>query len=324
MALWASVIIPTYNRSGLLLRALDSVKNQSYSPIEVIVIDDGSTDDTEELVNEWIRRNSTECFRAYYFFKENGGPSTCRNFGIGRAKGSYIYFLDSDDYMHSNLLNDAIEVLEREKSDCVLFGFELEDEFGHISHYSPPELEAIESYLIGKLWGYTPSSLKRAELVHSIGPWNESIRIAEDYEYLGRSILNSRKTSVLHSQLLTVSRDDCSLGSQKDTEMGLVHRLNAEALVIGHLKARKQAISTELLAAYSSRLLKISINMYAKGEVEFARRLGRMALGIECGPKNIRDRCKWFVWRQGRWSCFAWYGLSRISSAINKFIVGYK
>jgi glycosyltransferase involved in cell wall biosynthesis len=93
-----SVIIPTYNRREVVVRAIDSAVAQTESDVEVIVVDDGSTDDTGDV----IRGMSDE--RVKYVSKANGGPASARNLGLAKATGQYIAFLDSDDYWPSRYL----------------------------------------------------------------------------------------------------------------------------------------------------------------------------------------------------------------------------
>lgn len=88
-----SVIIPTYNRAGLLSEAMCSVLSQTHKNYELLIIDDGSSDNTGAVVNEFIERDK----RIRYIKKENGGQGSARNLGIRNAKGKYIAFLDSDD-----------------------------------------------------------------------------------------------------------------------------------------------------------------------------------------------------------------------------------
>ncbi|MBN1507463.1 MAG: glycosyltransferase family 2 protein [Sedimentisphaerales bacterium] len=87
-----SVIIPTYNRREMVTRAIDSVTAQTQTDLEVIVVDDGSTDDTAEVVRGMSDK------RIRYVFRSNGGPAGARNLGLARAKGQYVAFLDSDDF----------------------------------------------------------------------------------------------------------------------------------------------------------------------------------------------------------------------------------
>jgi glycosyltransferase involved in cell wall biosynthesis len=95
-----SIIIPTYNRAHMLSKALDSVCNQSFTDWECIVVDDGSTDNTKELLRQWADKDN----RFRYIYQENAERSAARNNGINNAKGEYICFLDSDDeYLDSHL-----------------------------------------------------------------------------------------------------------------------------------------------------------------------------------------------------------------------------
>jgi glycosyltransferase involved in cell wall biosynthesis len=94
-----SVIIPTYNRGYIVHEAIGSVLSQTESDVEVLVVDDGSTDDTREVVE------SIGDSRIVYIFKNNGGVSSARNVGVTKATGEYIAFLDSDDLWPSNYLS---------------------------------------------------------------------------------------------------------------------------------------------------------------------------------------------------------------------------
>ena len=97
-----SIIIPTYNRAHLILDTLNSVKNQSFIDFELIVVDDGSTDNTNEVVENYISNNKLKNFS--YYYKTNGERGAARNYGIERAKGQFLTFLDSDDLFYLNHL----------------------------------------------------------------------------------------------------------------------------------------------------------------------------------------------------------------------------
>jgi glycosyltransferase involved in cell wall biosynthesis len=103
-----SVIIPTYNRSALLKEAIASVLAQTMPDLEIIVVDDGSTDDTRAVV-EVLPDN-----RIRYFYKPNGGVSSARNYGISKTNGDYIAFLDSDDLWPKDYLQIMIKYLQAE------------------------------------------------------------------------------------------------------------------------------------------------------------------------------------------------------------------
>lgn len=99
-----SIIIPCYNQGQFLGEALTSVSNQTFSEWECIIVDDGSQDDTKQIATGWTRKDH----RVKYYYKENGGLSSARNYGMAKARGSYLQFLDSDDYIASNKLQVSI------------------------------------------------------------------------------------------------------------------------------------------------------------------------------------------------------------------------
>jgi glycosyltransferase involved in cell wall biosynthesis len=100
-----SVIIPTYNRAQSIGRSVDSVLKQSYQDFEIIVVDDGSTDNTRDILFSF--GNHIKCIR-----QDNKGPSTARNVGINASKGEYVAFLDSDDYFMKSNLETKISFLQ--------------------------------------------------------------------------------------------------------------------------------------------------------------------------------------------------------------------
>jgi len=107
-----SVIIPTYNYGRFLSSAIESVMKQTYRDYEIIVIDDGSTDDTKEVMEKY-------CGTIRYIYQSNKGVSTARNKGIGIAKGQYIAFLDADDYWLPEKLDKSIKFLENNNFDWI-------------------------------------------------------------------------------------------------------------------------------------------------------------------------------------------------------------
>ncbi len=108
-----SVIIPTYNRAGLIARSARSVLNQTYKNLELIIVDDGSTDNTEEIVN------TLDDERVIYIKQSNAGACTARNNGIVHANGEFIAFQDSDDVWHTDKLEKQLETLKKTGADLV-------------------------------------------------------------------------------------------------------------------------------------------------------------------------------------------------------------
>ncbi|MGL1931521.1 MAG: glycosyltransferase family 2 protein [Desulfotalea sp.] len=104
-----SIIIPTYNRETYLIRALESVRKQTCSFCEVIIVDDGSTDDSANVIKKYSEKNHLPI---KYYHQNNMGPAAARNTGILNASGDYLVFLDSDDHWHKNKLKIQYSALQ--------------------------------------------------------------------------------------------------------------------------------------------------------------------------------------------------------------------
>ena len=114
-----SIVIPCYNMEKKIEKCIDSIKNQSYKNFEAIFVDDGSTDRTKEVINDNIKNDE----RMKYFYKENGGVASSRNYGIKKATGTYICFIDSDDYVEKDYLKELYDNLIANNSDISICNF---------------------------------------------------------------------------------------------------------------------------------------------------------------------------------------------------------
>lgn len=114
-----SVIIPVYNVENYVGRCIDSVINQTYRNIEVIIVNDGSEDESLDIVRKYEKKDS----RIKVFNKENGGLSSARNVGLDNAKGKYIVFVDSDDYMHPQMIEVLYANLIEKRADISVCDF---------------------------------------------------------------------------------------------------------------------------------------------------------------------------------------------------------
>ena len=110
-----SVVIPAYNAEQFLDETLESVLSQTYENWECIIVNDGSTDNTESIAKKWCEKDARFC----YFYKENSGVSDTRNLGIKEARGEYIAFLDADDLYMPNFLDVCLENLVEKDVDLI-------------------------------------------------------------------------------------------------------------------------------------------------------------------------------------------------------------
>lgn len=117
-----SIIIPVYNVEKYLNRCIDSIINQSYKKYEIILINDGSTDSSLEICKQYSKKHQN----IYCYNILNSGPSRARNYGLKKAKGTFVYFVDSDDYLFDNALDILVSSIKKSNADMVIFNYRVE------------------------------------------------------------------------------------------------------------------------------------------------------------------------------------------------------
>lgn len=122
-----SVIVPVYNVSKYLNKCVNSIISQSYKDLEIILVDDGSTDGSSEICDEYVKVDS----RVRVIHKENGGLSDARNAGINVAQGEYFVFVDSDDYIDRNMISVLYENIVKYQADIAVCDYDRVDENGN-------------------------------------------------------------------------------------------------------------------------------------------------------------------------------------------------
>jgi glycosyltransferase involved in cell wall biosynthesis len=181
-----SVIIPTYNRASLIALSIESVLNQTFSNWELIVVDDGSSDNTKEIVDNYCQKDA----RIKYVYQENAERCVARNNGILHSKGEYICFLDSDDYYLSNrleLLAIAISNLE-EKVAAFYTAIKFEERGEELFVKDPgPLVGNVFDYLYKAVIG-TPQLCISKHILQK-HTFDQKYIVGEDYELLNRIAL---------------------------------------------------------------------------------------------------------------------------------------
>ncbi|GAB0156345.1 glycosyltransferase family 2 protein [Chryseobacterium sp. Alg-005] len=125
-----SIIVPVYNVENYLAKCLDSLVNQTLQNIEILVINDGSKDNSGQIIQEYAQKYPD---KIKAFQKENGGLSDARNFGIDRAIGDYIGFVDSDDYVTETMFEEMVMLAEKYQSKMVICNIQKVDEHGNVT-----------------------------------------------------------------------------------------------------------------------------------------------------------------------------------------------
>jgi glycosyltransferase involved in cell wall biosynthesis len=196
-----SIIIPTYNRSDLLLETLQSVKNQTFSDWECIVIDDSGNDDLGVKIHQWSGNDN----RFRYFKRPNHypkGASSCRNYGFSQSLGNYIQWLDDDDLLSENKLEIQVSALNKQDNpdvfatcswDLLWHGKDLELR----NVFADVEMVSKDNFymLLANQQSFVPALafLATRKLCLQAGEWNVNLTVNDDAEYFNRILVHSKK-----------------------------------------------------------------------------------------------------------------------------------
>ena len=185
-----SVIIPTYNRASFLVDTIKSVLAQTYKHVEIVLVDDGSTDDTRIILHPYMDRIT-------YIYQENRGRSAARNTGIGTCSGKYLVFLDSDDLLLPEKLKRQVSFLESHPEVDLVYsdGYTLNDDGSldslepHVTTFPPPDrTDLVAAFLRGNLFAPHTALLRRGCL-DAESLFDESIAGLEDWDLWLRLLL---------------------------------------------------------------------------------------------------------------------------------------
>jgi glycosyltransferase involved in cell wall biosynthesis len=179
-----STIIPVHNRAGMLREAVASVLAQTYRPIEIIIVDDGSTDDTAQVADELAQTNPQE---VRVIHQSNTGPGLAREAGRLAARGEFIQYLDSDDLLLAEKFAKQVAGLCAHPECGVSYGW---TRYRHANGSVEPEpwkgsgakVETMLPAFLMSRWWDTPTPLYRASVCDEAGPWTD-LKLEEDWEY---------------------------------------------------------------------------------------------------------------------------------------------
>lgn len=189
-----SVIIPLYNKERAILNTIKSVVNQSFSDIEIVIVDDGSTDNSAAIVKEYAAQDS----RIKYFVKTNGGVSSARNFGLSKAVGDWVIFLDADDEMLHNNVELLLGLTEKYQVDVAAVNNIISDGNGKRESEIRVKCEYVTNNFFMALIRHrglfvTGAAIYKRGLLGT-SPYNERLSRYEDCEF-ELNILKNRKVA---------------------------------------------------------------------------------------------------------------------------------
>jgi len=282
-----SVIIPTHNCRQYVAEAIESVLNQSYKNFEIIVIDDGSTDNTKEVLDPYIAAGTIK-----YSYQKHRGPASARNRGIKEARGGYIAFLDADDLWEKDKLLKSLEFLQKNGFDWMCTGLKKTTMQGQVIEertINPDSYgynsETGELYdLIRGHFSYAfslpvhcPTMLIKEGCFGKAGLFDETILICEDTDLTLRFQEKGLKGGFL-SEMLTIYRLRLDSMTKKDILVGLIYHQKVakkHAIILGLHKP-------EIRKKYANLLWELAARHYVNKNLLNTLKLAILSLFYDC------------------------------------------
>ncbi|MGJ8638549.1 MAG: glycosyltransferase family 2 protein [Opitutaceae bacterium] len=290
-----SVIIPTYNRADTICESLDSVVAQTYRPIEIIVVDDGSTDDTETVIEKWStlldlnnqestqkiekRANApqqTAPLSLRYVKQENGGAPSARNRGIKELgnDSKFVQFLDSDDRLHPERFAILARAFEEQNADFIQTSIEWFDpESGETVNKlkARPNADQVELVLQGDFWANTLRGALRKDLVENIGQWSVQMTCFQDRDYMERAVMQAKNPIALEPILGYLARGaGMHVSNIHRTYEGRQWRIYSERRLVEQVLQRND-LNEPIKAILASRIFRIGCRSAVSGWYDYAR-----------------------------------------------------
>ena len=205
--------MPSFNKAKYISEAINSVISQTYTNWELIIVDDYSNDDSQEIISSLASKFDNI---KTYFNLENKGANYCRNLGIERAKGSYIIFLDADDLLAKDCLENRILKIQNTNFDFCVFTMQVffkkvGDSF---ATWKPNSLKPLNDFLFHKLPWQTMQPIWKIDFIRSIGGFNQDFGRMQDVELHTRALLTDH---VLFKQI--VDKPDCYYRIDEDRKI---------------------------------------------------------------------------------------------------------
>jgi glycosyltransferase involved in cell wall biosynthesis len=232
-----SIIIPCYNQGRYLSAAIDSVLGQTHKNIEVIVVDDGSTDDTSQVAARYAAES-----RIRYVRQENRGPSAARNAGVAISKGEYVNFLDADDTLLPEKLERQLDILQADPALALVYCdiFYIDENGVDIPEKSATSIAQSRRILSGDIFdslfigGYFPphTPLLRFDAYKQSGGFDQDLRGCCDWDLWLRIAANGNRAYYLNEKLAAYRMHGANMsnnfGHMRDEERRVIQKLTVQ------------------------------------------------------------------------------------------------
>lgn len=284
-----SVIIPTYNSAPFLATAIDSVLAQTYPDVEVIVVDDGSTDDTQAIIAHYDQQ-------IRYIHQENRGPAAARNTGFHASQGDYLLFLDSDDLIPPDKLELQVAFLAQQPDVGLVYSAwqEIDEDNTRLLGEVRPGIQGfiLKALLRRKFFFFPSAAIIRRKCLERVGLFNESMRWSEDADLWMRLARAGYAFGYMDAILLQRRIHKSSLSSrvstnQVQTWLGSLDRFFADPDLPDDIRALEGE-------AYSILHYETAARYYRAGQIDLAKEQVRLAM-LRCPTMDKEWLLEWIA-----------------------------
>ena len=301
-----SIIIPTYNRAHLIGETLDSIVAQTYDNWECIIVDDGSTDNTEEIVSEYVKKDN----RFQFYNRPNNrlkGANACRNFGFEKSKGELINWFDSDDLMMSDKLELQVLQLESDNtvdlsiSQSLVFENEkiniLGNRFKNIISNN-----LLEDFIKGEIGMLTSIPLiKKRFLIENTLFFDEELQAAQEWEFFSRLFSFNPNARAIDKALVLLRKHEGSISFNKNKDRAYHYLLaRLKVLKITTVNTNKEIV--DYINKYNFMLFKkmiVSRYIFKKPRVFQIYFFKKNGLSFENKVKCVFIMLSFFIFNKG-------------------------
>ncbi len=261
-----SIIIPTYNRATLIGETLDSILEQTYVYWECIVVDDGSTDESEKVINLYRDKDKRIIF---YKRPEDRpkGANACRNFGLKLSKGKYINWFDSDDIMHPDKLQLQVMALEKSENPfCVCQSYLFEGSIDNVLGLKSKQIiseQPFDDFLYKKnIWLTQAPLLNKSFLIDNNYKFDEELQAGQEWEFFTRILFVYRIYDTIDMPLVYIRKHSNSISKLSNSNKPLWYYFLARYKIYTHFNSKLSIENISYLKRYFLMIYKMLLRQY--------------------------------------------------------------
>jgi glycosyltransferase involved in cell wall biosynthesis len=262
-----SIVIPCYNVAHFIEKCLDSVYAQTYDEIEVILVDDGSNDDTVKCIERYLEVNHK---KALLIKQENKGAAAARNRGLEETNGDYVQFLDADDWIKPSKIDAQVKIAKKAQyPDLIVGSYQVVNESGELilsKAYNLLKYDNLWSKLVATDLGNTCSNLFKAKMLQSGILWNEDLTSSQEYNLMFE-ILKKESEIVFDSNINTiiVRRREGSISTQ-NLKRSWRNYIELRKRILSWMQSHSQKVGQEIYQSVFD-----SLRMAAQHDLRYAQ-----------------------------------------------------